>query len=121
MPDIKADLFEKLYFLSQKQGEAIDNDDFDLLTDLIEQKQEVMNKIDLLKVQNAACMAAHPSDDLRDLQKKIVAVDEENHNKLINRADVLNKRINQMKKEKQQVRSLYMDIGDKGNYLDRRG
>ncbi len=121
MPDIKADLFEKLYFLSQKQGEAIDNDDFDLLTDLIEQKQEVMNKIDLLNVQNAACMAAHPSDDLRDLQKKIVAVDEENHNKLINRADVLNKRINQMKKEKQQVRSLYMDIGDKGNYLDRRG
>ncbi len=119
--DTKADLFEELYSLSKKQEEAIDNSDFDSLTALIGEKQKVINKIDLLNVQDVVDKTTHATDDLRDLQKKIMTVDERNRNKLMDMADMLNKKISLIKTEKRQMKSLYVDMGDRGNYLDKRG
>ncbi|MDI6601798.1 MAG: hypothetical protein QME46_08445 [Thermoanaerobacteraceae bacterium] len=119
--DQRLTLFEKLYSLSLKQEEAIDNVDFDTLATLIEEKQQIINEIDLLNVRDAIDKTPHSTELLRELQKKIKAMDDNNRGKLINMADVLNEKINMIKMEKRQIKALYMDIGDRGNYLDRRG
>lgn len=119
--DLRVDLFEELYSLSLEQGKAIDNADFDALASLIEYKQKIINEIDLLNVRDVIDKTSHPTDVLKDLQKKIKIADENNRTKLIDMANALNEKINIIKAEKRQMRSLYMDIGDRGNNLDKRG
>jgi FlgN protein. len=117
----KLSLFEELYSLTVEQGKAIDNRDFDALTALIEKKQQVINAIDSINVKDAIDRVSSSTEQLKEIKNKIKTADDINRDKMISIANLLSEKLGAIKTKRRQIKALYMNIGDSGNFLDKRG
>jgi len=65
----KYDLMKEFLVLSQRQSEAINQDDFELVLAIIDQKQNIIEKVDMFKL-NQLEQLSENNDQLRDIRRK---------------------------------------------------
>ncbi len=115
----KKELIELLIKITQRQEKALENEDIDKFISLLEDRQELLDKMEVLHQEYPETREQHEEELVKELQ----ALDQKNQEEFKRQFEEVKenlRKVRQMKKSEQQYNNPYDTSWEEGMFFDKK-
>ncbi|MFW6029190.1 MAG: hypothetical protein ACOCRO_02930 [Halanaerobiales bacterium] len=116
--------YQKLYDLTIRQRDSLDQDDFDSLLIILEEKQKLIEEIEQYNIEEYIKRQSKPAemlDNIKKLLKKIKELEKENENELRKKQSDLLLKINCLNKNQKGRKGYQGNMKYDAKFIDKKG